>query len=82
MKKPTFHHRHRIRANFYHLGIIFFVVGSLLNYTGYVSDEAYKYFCITLIVLDYLAEMYDPHPDTPGPWFKRHFHRLFEDEEE
>ena len=27
---------------------------------------------------DYLAEMYDPHPDAPGPWFRAHFHRLFE----
>lgn len=31
-----------------------------------------------LFITDYIAEMYDPHPDTPGPWFRSHFHRFFD----
>ena len=32
-----------------------------------------------LFITDYLAEMYDPHPETPGPWFASHFHRFLDD---
>ena len=73
-------HRHHVRATFYHVGILLFLAASLLNYTGHVSDLIFKWFCIGLIVIDYIAEMYDPHPDNPGPWFKSHFHRFFNDD--
>ena len=82
MRKPTFHHRHHIRSTFYNAGIILFVSGSMLNYTGDVNDFVYKWFCIALIVIDYIAEMYDPHPDSPGPWFKKHFHRMLDNEDD
>lgn len=26
--------------------------------------------------------MYDPHPETPGPWFASHFHRFIDDGKE
>jgi len=45
-----------------------------------ISDKTSTILTGILFVTDYLAEMYDPHPDNPGPWFKRHFHRFFDNE--
>lgn len=52
---------------------------------GLLGDKASFIVTAVLFVVDYLAEMYDPHPENPGPWFKTHFHRFLhptdEDEE-
>lgn len=32
-----------------------------------------------LFATDWLAEMYDPHPDKFGRWFESHFHRILDD---
>ncbi len=45
---------------------------------GVISDSVSFYISASLFVIDYIAEMYDPHPDSPGPWFKAHFHRFFD----
>jgi hypothetical protein len=34
-----------------------------------------------LFIVDYLAEMFDPHPEASGIWYKRFFHRAFENGE-
>jgi hypothetical protein len=49
---------------------------------GFISDALSFYISATLFVVDYIAEMYDPHPESPGPWFKAHFHRFFDNDEE
>ena len=74
--------RHRIRANFYHLVAIIFLISTGLWLVGVLSDKASFVLTCILFVLDYLAEMYDPHPDSPGPWFEAHFHRFLDNEEE
>jgi hypothetical protein len=48
---------------------------------GIVSDAWSFYISASLFLIDYIAEMYDPHPKSPGPWFKAHFHRFFNDDE-
>ena len=75
-------HRHRVRATFYHMIAIIFLVSTGLWLAGILSDTTCFYISSTLFLVDYIAEMYDPHPDTPGPWFKAHFHRLFDGGEE
>lgn len=74
--------RHRIRAVFYHGSVVIAVVVLLLWEFGLVSDNISVYAPVAVLVIDWIAEMYDPHPDNPGPWFKRHFHRVFEDDNE
>jgi hypothetical protein len=73
--------RHRVRATFYHLIALTFLTATGLWALGLISDTVSFYISATLFVIDYIAEMYDPHPETPGPWFKAHFHRFFNDEE-
>ena len=73
--------RHRVRATFYHV-----IAGLYLLLSFYVlfaigGDWAF-WMGFVLFVVDYLAEMYDPHPEAPGPWFKRHFHRFIDDDDE
>ena len=67
--------RHRVRATFYHIVAIIFLISTLLWYVGLLSDKASYMVTAVLFVVDYLAEMYDPHPDNPGPWYS-HFHRM------
>lgn len=44
-------------------------------------DHAATIISFVLLTTDYIAEMYDPHPESPGPWFKRHFHRALDNSE-
>lgn len=73
--------RHRIRANFYHFVSFLYVLTMILWGVGALTDMASTWIGFTLFVIDYIAQMYDPHPENPGPWFKRHFHRFYDDEE-
>ena len=74
--------RHRIRATFYHLVAIVFLISTVLCAVGWIGDKASYVITAILFVVDYLAEMYDPHPDNPGPWFQAHFHRAIDDVKE
>lgn len=74
--------RHRVRATFYHIGALVFLFTTVLHLFGIVGVTTSYVITAILFVIDYLAEMYDPHPDSPGPWFERHFHRFFEDSDE
>ena len=74
--------RHRVRATFYHLVAIIFLIATGLWLVGWMSDKWSFYLTAILFVADYLAEMYDPHPEAPGPWFRAHFHRFFNDDED
>ncbi len=74
--------RHRVRANFYHFVSFLFLLTMILWGLGYIPDHVSTIIGMVLFVTDYIAEMYDPHPDTPGPWFKSHFHRFFDSDEE
>lgn len=71
--------RHRVRANLYHLFALVFIISTTLWAMDFIDDRASFVLTAILFVLDYLAEMYDPHPDNPGPWFKAHFQRLVDD---
>jgi hypothetical protein len=51
-----------------------------INILNIITDKTALYITVGLIILDWLAEMYDPHPEAPGRWFKKHFHRLWDDE--
>ena len=67
---------HRVRDHFYHLVSAVFVVSTLLWLTGTISDKTNAILSAILFITDYLAHMYDPNPENSGPWFKRHFHRF------
>ncbi len=69
---------HHIRATFYHLVSGIFIISMVLWYFNIIGDHTCTIISLVLFTTDYIAEMYDPHPDTPGPWFKRHFHQAFE----
>lgn len=73
--------RHRVRATFYHMVALVFLFSIMLWYFGYVSDKISYILTAILFIVDYVAEMYDPHPDNPGPWYS-HFHRVIDDEGE
>ena len=73
--------KHHVRANFYHLVSILFLVSMTLWYFDIISDHAATIISFVLFITDYIAEMYDPCPDSPGPWFKRHFHRALDNSE-
>ena len=70
---------HRVRASFYHIGVGIFLASALCAWLGLISGFTYSAITTILFVVDYLAEMYDPHPDNQGAWFKAHFHRFFDD---
>ena len=73
--------RHTVRTRVYHVGAATFATVALYYY--FVLNNSvgwFDLFCVGYFIFDYAAEMYDPHPDTPGPWFKRHFHRFFKDD--
>lgn len=73
--------KHHIRANFYHLVSLVFLASMTLWYFDIISDHVATIISFALFITDYVAEMYDPHPDSPGPWFKRHFHRALTNSE-
>lgn len=74
--------KHRVRATVYHLTALTALAVIILNLTGLLSDKIALYITLTVFILDYVLELYDPNPDAPGPWFKRHFHRAFDDNDE
>lgn len=74
--------RHHVRANFYHFVSILYVLTMALWGLDILSDMASTWIGFTLFLIDYIAQMYDPHPDNPGPWFKRHFHRFLDCDED
>ena len=69
--------KHRFRATFYHMISSVFLFSTALWYFGYMSDKTSYILTAMLFVIDYIAEMYDPHPENPGPWYS-YFHRAFE----
>ena len=74
--------RHRVRTWVYHVGAILFTFVALTYYLVLSNPFGwFDGFCVAYFLFDYLAEMYDPHPDNPSPWFKAHFHRIWDDEE-
>ncbi len=73
--------RHRVRATFYHMVAACFVFFTLLWSLDVISDKASFIISMFLFVTDYIAEMYDPHPDKPGPWYA-HFHRFYEGDDD
>ncbi len=73
--------RHHIRANFYHMVSIIFLAVTFLWYVGLLDDDTSYTITAILFIVDYLAEMFDPHPDNSGVWYKRFFHRAFENGE-
>jgi len=73
--------KHHVRATFYHFVAAVFLITTVLWLFGIVNDKWSLIITIILFVTDYLAEMYDPHPDNPGPWFKAHFHRMYDGED-
>ena len=73
--------KHHVRANFYHLVSLLFVTSVILWSFDIIGDQLSFIISATLFIVDYIAEMYDPHPDAPGPWFKRHFHRAVDNSE-
>lgn len=72
---------HRIRAVFYHVIALLFILTSILWYFQWISDKTSFVISACLFFIDYLAELYDPHPDNPGPWFRAHFHRAIDNDE-
>ena len=72
----TFFNEHHVRANFYHLVAIAFLITTILWSFALISGSASFVIGIILFATDWLAEMYDPHPENPGPWFASHFHRV------
>ena len=68
--------RHRVRSTFYHTISAIFLLSTVAWYFGFLSDKVSYMITAILFITDYIAEMYDPHPENPGPWFKTHFHRV------
>ena len=81
--------RHRVRATFYHIISVLYLILALYVLFS-VGGDAIFWIGALLFLIDYIAEMYDPHPDAPGPlfgknpvgWAKSHFHRFLDDEED
>ncbi len=74
--------RHRVRATFYHVVAILFVLSAVCAESGIISITAGFWIGIVLFFADYIAEMYDPNPENPGPWFESHFHRFYDGDED
>ena len=72
----NFFDEHRVRANFYHVVAIAFLITTVLWAFDLISGTASFIIGMILFATDWLAEMYDPHPENPGPWFESHFHRI------
>ena len=78
MKKifNAFFNEHHVRANFYHVVALAFLVTTVFWSFDIISGSASFIIGIVLFATDWVAEMYDPHPENPGPWFESHFHRV------
>ena len=74
--------RHKVRATFYHIVALIFLLSTILWLGDAISDKTSYIITAILFVADYLAQMYDPHPDNPGPWFKSHFHRMIDGDDD
>ncbi len=74
--------KHRVRAAFYHISALVFLGTTCLYTADIVSTEQSYYITAILFVVDYLAELLDPHPDNMGPWYKRYFHRAYDGTED
>ena len=74
--------RHRVRANFYHFVSCLYVLVMIFWGIGILPDMASTIIGFVLFAIDYIAQMYDPHPDNPGPWFRSHFGRFFNDDDD
>ena len=70
--------RHRVRATFYHIIALVFLFCAGLVEGGFIDERTGFWIGMFLFILDYIAEMYDPNPEHPGPWFKSHFHRFYD----
>ncbi len=73
--------RHRVRATFYHLTLVLTIVLAVAYQGEALTENTVIVSGWIIIFLDWLAEMYDPNPDNPGPWFKAHFHRIWDGKE-
>ena len=73
--------RHKVRSSFYHLVSGIFLISMILWAGGIIPDNVSTIIGMILFTVDYLAEMYDPNPNNPGPWFTSHFHRFFDGKE-
>lgn len=71
-----FFNEHHVRANFYHVVALAFLVTTVLWSFAIISGTASFLIGVVLFATDWVAEMYDPHPENPGPWFESHFHRV------
>ena len=78
----TIFKRHRVRATFYHTTAFLVVLTMIAVPMNWISADTGFIATVALFFIDYIAEMYDPHPDNPGPWFKAHFHRFLNDDGE
>jgi len=74
--------KHRVRATFYHITAIISVLTIVGHLQGLISAQIALWVSFAIIIIDYVAEMLDPHPDAPGPLIKKYFHRAFDDEGE
>ena len=74
--------RHHIRANFYNFVSILYVLLCIATLKGYVTDYQGFITGFILFAVDYFAALYDPHPDNMGNWFKAHFHRMWDNDED
>jgi len=74
-----FFNEHHVRANFYHVVAIAFLITTVFWSFDIISGTASFIIGIVLFATDWVAEMYDPNPENPGPWFKSHFHRVCDD---
>lgn len=74
--------RHRVRSTFYHVVTASSVVLAIIGFAGFIPMNVAFAISLFLIFADWVAEMYDPHPEAPGPGFKRHFHRIIDDDNE
>lgn len=73
---------HRVRNNFYHFVSALYILVMVLWGLDVISGTASTWLGFILFVADYMAQMYDPHPDNPGPWVKSHFHRFTDDDKD
>lgn len=78
----TLFKRHRVRATFYHIIAALYLITMVLAELDWLGIKTAFWIGVILFVADYVAEMYDPNPDSPGTWFKRHFHRFCDDSNE
>jgi hypothetical protein len=53
-----------------------FLITTVLWSFAIISGTASFLIGVVLFATDWIAEMYDPHPENPGPWFEAHFHRV------